>query len=251
MDNFVAYQEGQGEVPIAAQPDLFAFLGGDSGFLSVVSSPGITSIADLKGKTVSVDATTNGLAFVLRELLARGGVGEADVSYVRAGATANRYRELLAGKHDATLLRTPFELLAKNRGCNVLATADGLGAYEGTVGAARRSWARSHEAAVVGFVRAYRAALAWIYERSNRPIVEAMLIANIRDMTPELATQAYDLLLADKGGLTRDAALDIEGIRTVLKLRSKYATQPKTLSDPMLYVDSSYYEKAAQVTGNR
>ena len=41
-------------------------------------------------------------------------------------------------------------------------------------------------------------------------------------MTPALAKQSYDLLLADKGGLTRDVALDIDGIRTVLALRSKY-----------------------------
>jgi ABC-type nitrate/sulfonate/bicarbonate transport system substrate-binding protein len=249
IDNFVAYQEGQGEASITGQPDLFAFLGGDNGFLSVVASPDVKSIADLKGKTLSVDATTNGLAFVLRELLARGGVAETDVTYVRAGATANRYRELLAGKHDATLLRTPFELLAKNRGYNVLATAESLGPYEGTVGAARRSWAKAHEAAVIGFIRGYRAGLAWIYDPANRPTAEALLLANIRDMTPELARQSYDLLLADKGGLTRDAALDVAGIATVLKLRSKYAMPPKTLADPLQYVDTSYYEKAS-VSGN-
>ena len=52
-----------------------------------------------------------------------------------------------------------------------------------------------------------------------------MLVANIRDMTPSLARQSYDLLLADKGGITRDAALDLEGIRTVLALRSKYGSR--------------------------
>ena len=56
-----------------------------------------------------------------------------------------------------------------------------------------------------------------------------MLVANIRDMTPALAKQSYDLLLADKGGITRDAALDLDGIRTVLALRSKYGSPQKTL----------------------
>lgn len=246
MDNFIAYQEDQGEVALPVKPDLFAFLGGDSGFLSVVGGPNVKAIADLKGKTLSVDAMSNGLAFVLREVLARGGVGESDVTYVKAGGTSNRYRELLAGKQDATLLRTPFELLARERGLNVLASAESLGAYEGTVGAARRSWAQSHEAALIGFIRAYRAGLAWIYDRTNRPIVEALLIANIRDITPALAKQSYDLLLADKGGLTRDAALDIEGIGTVMKLRAKYATPSKTLDDPMRYVDVHYYDKALE-----
>jgi ABC-type nitrate/sulfonate/bicarbonate transport system substrate-binding protein len=244
MDNYVAYQEGQGEAKIPDNPDLFAFFGGDGGFASVVSAPGIKTFADLKGKAVSVDAMTTGFAFLTREILARNGIGETDVSYVRAGGTANRYRELLAGKQEATMLRTPFELTAKARGCNVLAYAESLGAYQGTAGAARRSWAASHEKELIGFMRAYRAGVDWIYDRANREIVEALLVANQRDMTPALAKQAYDLLLADKGGITRDIALDMNGIRTVLELRSKYGQPRKTLTDPMKYVDLAYYEKA-------
>lgn len=244
IDNFIAYQEGQGEAKLPGDPDLFSFIGGDGGFLSIVASPGVKSFADLKGKTLSVDAMTNGLAFVLRELLARNGLGESDVKFVRAGGTPNRYRDLIAGKHDATLLRTPFELLAKNRGFNQLATADSLGAYEGTVGAARRSWAVDHEAALIGFMRGYRAGVDWVYDRGNRDVAEALLVANIRDMTPELARQCYELLLSDRGGLARDAALDIEGIRTVLKLRAKFGTPQRSLGDAGKYIDLSYYEKA-------
>jgi len=244
MDNFVAYQEGQGEAKIPDQPDLFAFMGADSGFLSIMGGPAIKSFADLKGKTLSVDAMTNGLAFVLRDLVARNGLAESDVTYVRAGATLNRYRELLAGKQDATLLRTPFELLGRQRGLNLLATAETLGAYQGTVGAARRSWAAANEAAMLGYLRGYKAGVDFVYDRANRAIVEALLIANIRDMTPALAKDAYDLLLADKGGLFRDPALDPAGIRTVLQLRSKYGTPQKTLTDPDKYIDTAYYKKA-------
>ena len=244
MDNIVAYQEGQGEAKIPDNPDLFAFLGNDGGFASVVAAPAVKSFADLKGKTVSVDAMTTGYAFVVRELLARNGLAETDVTFVRAGGTANRYRDLIAGKHDATLLRTPFEILLRQRGFNQLASAESLGAYQGTVGAARRSWAAAHEKEMIGFLRAYRAAVDWLYNRGNREIVEAMLVANIRDMTPALAKQSYDLLLADKGGITRDIALDTNGIRTVLQLRSKYGMPRKTLTDPAKYVELSYYEKA-------
>ena len=244
IDNLVAYQEGQGEAKIPDNPDLFAFLGNDSGFASVVAAPAITKFSELKGKTVSVDAMTTGYAFVVRELLARNGVAETDVTYVRAGGTSNRYRELLAGKHDATLLRTPFELLVRERGFHQLATAEALGAYQGTVAIARRSWTGRHEKELIGFIRAYRAGIDWLYDRNNRSIVEAILIANIRDMTPVLARQSYDLLLADKGGITRDAALDLEGIRTVLALRSKYGSPQKPLADPTKYVDLTYYDKA-------
>jgi len=244
MDNLVAYQEGQGEVKIPDNPDLVAILGGDGGFLSVVAAPGIKSFTDLKGKTLSVDAMTTGAAFVLRELVAKNGLGDNDVHYGRAGGTSNRYADLLAGKHDATLLRTPFEVLLENRGYHVLASAGTLGPYQGTAGIVRRSWAQAHEAIVVGFLKAYRAGVEWVCEPSNRETVEALLVANIRDMTPPLARQSYDLLLAPHGGLYCDARPDLAGIATVLALRSKYATPARSLSDPSRYVDMSYYDKA-------
>jgi ABC-type nitrate/sulfonate/bicarbonate transport system substrate-binding protein len=219
-------------------------MGGDSGFVSVVAAPGVKRFADLKGRTLSVDAMTTGFAFVLRELIARNGLMETDVTFVRAGGTASRYRDLVAGKHAATLLRTPFEVLAQNRGFTPLANAESLGAYQGTVGIARRTWARDHEQALVAFLRAYKAGVDWIYDRANRNIVEALLIANIRDMTPSLAKQSCDLLLADKGGLSRDLAIDPAGVRTVLQLRSTYGIPKKVLTDPTKYVDLSYYDKA-------
>lgn len=244
IDNVVAYQEGQGEAKVADNPDLFAFMGGDGGFISIVAAPGLASAKALKGKTVSVDAMTTGFAFVVRELVVRSGLAEADVTFVRAGGTANRYRDLVAGKHDATLLRTPFELLAETRGYHAIATAETLGAYQGTVGLARRGWAREHEAALVGFLRAYKAATDWLYDRANRDVVEALLVANIGDMSPTLAKRSYDLLLADNGGLSRDLKPDAAGIATVLQLRSKYAVPPKALNDPMRYIDLAYYDKA-------
>src|SRR5947208_10779754 len=120
IDNLIAYQEGQGEAKIPDNPDLFAFIGCDSGFATVVAAPAIKTFAGLKGKTISVDAMTTGYAFVVRELVTRNGLAESDVSFVRAGGTANRYRELLAGNHDATLFHRPNELLAVNTSINVL-----------------------------------------------------------------------------------------------------------------------------------
>jgi len=52
FDNVVAYVEGQGEAPIGAQPDFFAFLGSDDSFLSLVAQPGIARPAELRGRTV-------------------------------------------------------------------------------------------------------------------------------------------------------------------------------------------------------
>src|SRR5256885_13808507 len=68
IDNLIAYREGQGEVPKAGD-DLFAFMGGDNGFLRLVTVPEVKTFDDLRGKTLSVDALTTGYAFVLLEIL--------------------------------------------------------------------------------------------------------------------------------------------------------------------------------------
>src|SRR6516162_1630323 len=78
IDNVIAYMEGQGEAPTQAKPDLTVFMGGDNGFLSLVTVPGVRNVTDLKGRTVSVDARTTGYAFVLFDLMKRKGLNEAD-----------------------------------------------------------------------------------------------------------------------------------------------------------------------------
>ena len=241
FDNVVAYQEGQGEAKIPENPDMFAFMGSDNGFLSVMGGKGIERFADVKGKKLSVDALTTGFAFVLRELLAKNGIAESDVIFERTGGMVERFQELLKGTHAATVVLTPFDLLAQAKGHVQLARADEhLGAYLGVVGAARRSWARANETALVGFVRAYRQGVQFLYE--NAEIAEALLVANVRAMTPALARQSLGIFLAERTGFYKDLRLDAQGAQTVLALRSKFAG--RKLADPAKYIDPAYRGKA-------
>jgi ABC-type nitrate/sulfonate/bicarbonate transport system substrate-binding protein len=245
IDNVIAYQEGQGEAKIPDNPDMFAFMGGDNGFLSLVGGQGVKSISELKGKKLSVDAMTTGYAFVLRELLAKNNIAESDVSFERAGGVLGRFQELLKGSHAGTILITPFDVLAMQKGHAQLArAAEHLGAYQGLVGAARRSWARQNEPALVGFIRAYRAGVQFLYEPVNWEVAEALLVANVRAMTPQLAKQSLNTLLHPKLGFYKDAALDMKGVATVLALRSKFGEPKKQLTDPAKYIDTSYHSQA-------
>lgn len=244
IDNVIAYQEGQGEAPVTGTPDLFAFMGGDNGFLRLVVQPELASYTALRGRELSVDALTTGYAFVLREMLERGGLTESDYTLARAGGVLQRFEALKEKKHAGTLLITPFEILAEAAGLKRLGNAvDVLGRYQGLVGAARRSWAQAHQRQLVGYIRAYRAGLAWLYDRANRAEALALLQKNVRGMTPELAAKTYDVLLAPAGGFEPEGALDVEGIRTVLKIRSKYGRPQKELTDSARYYDLSSYER--------
>ncbi|MBI2292999.1 MAG: hypothetical protein HYU73_22290 [Betaproteobacteria bacterium] len=121
---------------------------------------------------------------------------------------------------------------------------DLFGHYMGRSAFAQRAWIKQNEAAVIGFMRAYREAVDYLFEPRNRAACEALLVANAPDMTPALAKKTCDIFVDPKGGLFRNLALDMEGVKTVLELRSKYGTPRKTLADPMKYVDLSLYQKA-------
>ncbi|HYM04238.1 MAG TPA: ABC transporter substrate-binding protein [Stellaceae bacterium] len=245
IDNVIAYMEGQGEAKVSVTPDLFVFMGGDNGFLRLVTVPEVTRYADLKGKELTVDARTTGYAFVLEKMLQKGGLGESDYDLVKAGGVAARFDDLMQKKHAGTLLLSPFEVPAQAKGFTLLGNAiDVLGHYQGLVGAARRGWARDHTAELVGYIRGYVAGLEWLYQPGNKDAAIAIFREHLPTMSPELAAKSYDILLAPRGGFAPKAELDAEGIRTVLALRSEYGEPRKQLSNPAKYIDLSYYERA-------
>ena len=245
IDNVIAYQEGQGEAKVDVKPDLFAFMGGDNGFLRLVTVPKVKTYAQLKGKELTVDARTTGYAFVLEKMLQKGGLKDSDYELVKAGGVLARFEDLMQQKHAGTLLLSPFEVPAEAKGFTLLGSAiDVLGHYQGLVGATRRQWARQHQAELVGFIRAYVSGLGWLYDRKNKDAAIQLFQANLPKISPEVAAKSYDILLAPKGGFARKAEIDIKGVREVLALRSEYGEPKKQLTDPAKYIDLTYYKQA-------
>ena len=245
IDNLIAYHEGQGEVP-KTDPELFAFMGGDNGFLRLVTVPEVKSFRDLRGKTLSVDAVTTGYAFVLFEILARNKMTmNKDYKVVTAGGVLQRFQALMEKKHAGTLLLSPFEVQAEEKGFHRLANAtDVLGRYQGLVGGARKSWAEKNQSAVIGFIRAFSQAVDWLYEPGNRDEAIAIFLKNLPNASPQTALVAYGILLSPVEGFQKKAKIDLEGVKTVLELRTKYAKPHKVLKDPARYYDPSFYEAA-------
>ena len=245
IDNIVAYVEGEGEAPIGAQPDFVAVMGSDSSFLSLVAEPDIKTFADLRGKTLSVDARTTGFAFVLYDMLERKGLTRDDYTVEPAGGMVQRWTALEQHKQAATLLSTPFNIIARGEGYNQLAAAtDIIGPYQGIVAATKRSWARGHKVQLVAFIRAYAQAVDWLYDPKNHDAAIRILTKNVPGMPPALAENTYRELLDPRNGFFRKGRMSVSGVRTVLALRTRYALPHKVLNDPMKYYDSTYYRAA-------
>jgi ABC-type nitrate/sulfonate/bicarbonate transport system substrate-binding protein len=246
-DNVVAYQEGQGETEVATPPDLFAFMGGYSGSLRFVTQPDIRTYAALKGKTVGVDAATTGFAFILYKLAAMNGLTQSDYKVEKLGGTPARVQALMQGRIAGTMISSPSELLPESKGYTRLGdTTTTFGAYQASIGVARRAWAAKHGEELVAFIRAYIAAMDWLQDPSNRDEAVAIYVKHIPGAPRPAAQKAYEVMFAEKEGFQKKAKIDLEGCRTVLALRSEFAVPRKNLADPLKYIDESYYARAAR-----
>jgi ABC-type nitrate/sulfonate/bicarbonate transport system substrate-binding protein len=246
-DNVVAYQEGQGETELAAQPDLFAFMGGYSGSLRFVTQPDIKTYAALKGKTVGVDAATTGFAFILYKLAAMNGVALSDYKIEKLGGTPARVQAMMEGRIAGTMISSPSEILPESKGYTRLGdTTTTFGPYQASIGVARRAWAAKNGDQLTAFIRSYVAAMDWLQQPANKDEAVAIYMKHVPNAPRPAAQKAYEVMFAEKEGFQKKAKLDVEGCRTVLKLRSEFAKPQKNLTDPMKYVDESFYTKAVQ-----
>ena len=244
-DNVIAYQEGAGEVALDRAPDLFILASATQIEVSFVVRPEIGSYAALKGRSLALDAVSTGFAFALYRMLEDAGLAKDDTAMVSVGATPQRWEAVQKGEHAGTLLIEPFAGMARAASYRVLgSTTTTFDHYPGQVFTAGRLWAAAHRPEVVGFLRGWLDALDWIADGSNTAAAGEILARNMQQMKPEAIGPALEKLRDPRTGLIPMARLDLPGLETVLALRSRYGPHEAPLTDPMKYVDLSYYEEA-------
>jgi ABC-type nitrate/sulfonate/bicarbonate transport system substrate-binding protein len=235
IDSAIAYDVDAGARTLHSR-DFVAFLGVDDGQFRLVARDGIVTAAQLRGKTIAVDAPSTGLTFALREMLQAEGVGDDDYRLVPHGRAQQRAIGLVARRFDATLLPPPFDVSVKAHGCRTLAYAtDVLGPYQGITAVARRAWLHDNAAAAMAYMHAYRQALA--HATADKAGSIPLLVGALH-VSPAVAAASYDAALRHSGGFCHDGKLDLAGIRNVLRLRARYAP-PGGGDDPTPYIETA------------
>ena len=236
-DNVVAYVENEGR-------DLFMFMGIGQGVPVLYARPEIKTVQGIRGKKVGVDALTAGYAFVLFDILERNGLRRGqDYEVVSVGRTAERFEALLKGEIAATLLTSPFDARARALGHTVFGSPD-LGEYQASTGATTTRWAREHEKELVGYIRGYRQALAWTFDPANAGEAIAILARRLELPETVAANTFTATVVHASDGISRDAALSLKGIETVIQLRGKMGFLKPPFPSAGKYVDLSFYERA-------
>lgn len=246
FDNVVAYAEGQGAAGAGVDPQYVVIAGATQLELSLVTAPEVESYTDLKDRSVALDALSTGFAFVLLELMARGGLQPDDVRFAAVGATPQRWQSVKAGDHAGTLTIEPFTSIARAAGYNVLdSSSRHFEAYQGGVIATRRPWAAENPLAVRAFIKGYLRGLRWTLDPANVEAAEVLLTSKMREIQPAAVKPVMRSLLSPGSGLTPEAEVLPDGMRRVLDLRSRYGKAQVPLNTPDKYLDLSHYEAVA------
>ncbi|MGA9081508.1 MAG: ABC transporter substrate-binding protein [Pseudolabrys sp.] len=223
-----------------ANADIAVVLGGDNSFNHLIVQPDIKSLADIKGKTVAVDAVNTAYAFQLYEMLRQKGLNKGDYEIKPVGGTGLRLDAMTKDKTMvAAMLNPPFSVRAEKAGLKDMGTAAAaLGAYQGTSAFVLRNWGKANADTLVKYIEAYIEGRRWSFDPKNRAEAVALLAERLK-LSPDIAGQAYD---STKDDFSPDGAIDMEGVKNVLKLRAQY--EGGTPADPEKYLDLSYYQKA-------
>ena len=245
LDNAVAMIE-------VAKRDVVIVSGGDSGMNEFFVQPGISSFADLRGKTIVVDAPDTAYALQAKKLLLQHGLREgADYTVKQVGAGVFRYKAMIEDKTNAGgIINLPFTVEAAEKGLKSLGgLVDLLGPYQAAGAFVMRSWARDNGPVLERYLAGYVEAMRWIFDRNNRTGAVDLLVDKLK-LERRIAERTYDLLVVPATGFTPDARFDVEGFKNMLALRAEIERKPETeAAPPERYVDLGYYERAMKLIG--
>ncbi|MFD2055806.1 ABC transporter substrate-binding protein [Mesorhizobium calcicola] len=89
--------------------------------MSLVARPGISSIAELKGKRIGTSSLTEGTAIYTQIMLAEAGLRyPGDYEFVLAGIHTKRWEALQSGEIDCAPQPAPWNFLAKDEGYELI-----------------------------------------------------------------------------------------------------------------------------------
>ncbi|HXZ45239.1 MAG TPA: ABC transporter substrate-binding protein [Pseudolabrys sp.] len=223
-----------------ANVDIAVVSGGDNSFNHLIVQPEIKSLADIKGKTVGVDAVNTAYAFQLYEMLRQKGLNKGDYEVKAIGGTGSRLEAMTKDKTIvAAMLNPPFSVRAEKAGLKDMGTAAAaLGAYQGTSVFVLRAWGKANADTLVKYLEAYVEGLRWSFDLKNKSEAVGLLVERLK-LPEDIAIASYE---RTKNDFNRDGAIDMDGVKNVLKLRAQF--EGGTPASPEKYLDLSYYQKA-------
>jgi NitT/TauT family transport system substrate-binding protein len=160
---------------------------------ALIAKPAIKSIADLRGKIVSVGGPKDITRIFFERMLKPAGVTPGAVDLIFAGATSARLAALQSGAADAALLTTPYYFHAEAAGySNLGLTADTVDMPFSGV-SANRNWAARNMRTAEKYIAIYNRAVLWLADPANRQAAIKLMVS-VSNLTADDVEKSYDFL---------------------------------------------------------
>jgi ABC-type nitrate/sulfonate/bicarbonate transport system substrate-binding protein len=239
VDNAVAMVDSAGA-------DVVIVMGAESSENEIIAQPGTKSIAELRGRTLLVDATNTAYALELKKVLLNNGMHqEKEYRLKPVGSTPFRLQAMRDNKeYAAAVMNPPFSILAKQGGMVSLGTMRKLLGWDLDRGTfALRAWARDNSDLLVRYLAAYVEGQRILMAPANRHEV-VDLVMKESNLSEATAGDWYAAMVQN-GGYDKDAAFDVEGFKKTLQLRAEIeAGGNGAAPEAEKYYDLSYYRMA-------
>ena len=239
VDNAVAMVE-------VARQDVIIVTGGDSGMNEFFVQPHIRSFADLRGRTLVVDAPDTAYALQATKILLKHGLAEGKDYVVKpVGRGELRLKAMAQDKENAAaILNLPFTIQAEELGLKSLgSTVDMLGPYQANGAFVQRAWANRNAPLLERFIAAYVESLRWAMQPANQEEATGMLMEKLK-LPRGVAERTYRMLADPARGFTPDARFDHQGFDNMLALRAEMEGRGAAPAKADKYFDLSYYDRA-------
>ena len=210
--------------------------------LSMIGGKQYKTYADLRGTTIGTQTLTSGTGFALRLVLkAHGMEYPRDYKLLNIGGAADRYQALNSGQISSTPVGVPLDLVAKQQGYNIIGYfADDEPNFQFNVYIVKKTWAEKNRPLVLRFMRAIVSTMRWMND--NRDAACAYLS---KEMVISLEHCRYASDYNWKSKIwDRNADLNIEGVRTLIKITAEQGILKEPLPPPAKYIDQSYLKQA-------
>jgi NitT/TauT family transport system substrate-binding protein len=210
--------------------------------LSMIGGKPYKTYADLRGTTIGTQTLTSGTGFALRLVLKSHGLEyPRDYKLLNIGGAADRYQALNSGQISSTPVGVPLDLVAKQQGFNIIGYfADDQPNFQFNVYVVKRSWAQKNRASVVRFMKAMISTMRWMMD--NRETACGYLSKEM-SISMEHCRYASDYNWKNRIW-DRNADLNVEGVRTLIKITAEQGILKEPLPEPAKYIDQSYLKQA-------
>jgi ABC-type nitrate/sulfonate/bicarbonate transport system substrate-binding protein len=217
--------------------------------LSMIGGRPYKTYADLRGTTIGTQTLTSGTGFALRLVLKVHGLEyPRDYALLNIGGASDRYQALTSGQISSAPVGVPLDLVAKQQGFNIIGYfADDQPNFQFNVYIVKRSWAEKNRQLVVRFMKAMVSTMRWMMD--NR---EAACGYLSKEMVISMDHCRYASEYNWKSRIwDRNADLNVEGVRTLIKITAEQGILKEPLPQPAKYIDPSFLKQALAEVGKR